>query len=248
MAVDHLKQGEYNMQEKKCRICRRLGVKLFLKGEKCLSPKCPIIRRSYPPGQKRKRRLRRISEYGKQLREKQKLKKWYNLRERQFKNYVKTVLETRRLRPSQGRELLRSGKLSRPDRPPVKGGPLVEDTASLLIKKLESRLDNVIFRLGLAASRAQARELVSHGHFLVNGKSVNIPSFQVKKGDKITLRPGWEKKNIFQDLQTKLKKYQPPSWLSFNIKNLTGEVVGSSTFEEASPPADISAIFEFYSR
>lgn len=205
----------------KCRICRRLGAKLFLKGEKCLSPKCPIIRRPYPPGQKGKRRLRRISEYGKQLREKQKLKKWYNLRERQFKNYVKEVLESRRK---------------------------VEDAPSLLIKKLESRLDNVIFRLGLVASRAHARQLVSHGHFLMNGKPVNIPSYQVKKGDKITLWPGSEKKNIFQNLQTKLKKHQLPSWLSFDIKNLTGEVVDSPTFEETSPPADISAIFEFYSR
>jgi len=209
------------MQDAKCRICRRLGVKLFLKGEKCLSPKCPIIRRPYPPGQKGKRRLRRISEYGKQLREKQKLKKWYNLREQQFKNYVKEVLDSREK---------------------------VEDAASLLIKKLESRLDNVIFRLGFADSRAKARQLVNHGHFFVNEKPVNIPSYQVKKGDKITLRSGSEKKNIFQNLQTKLKKYQPPSWLSFNIKNLTGEVVSSPTFEEASPPADISAIFEFYSR
>lgn len=221
MVVDRRNQEEYNMAKAKCRICRRLGVKLFLKGEKCLSPKCPIIRRSYPPGQKGKRRTRRISEYGKQLREKQKLKKWYNLRERQFKKYIKEVLEYR-------------GK--------------VEDATSLLIKKLERRLDNVIFRLGFASSRAQARQMVSHGHFLVNKKQVNIPSYQIKKGDKITLRSTFQKKPIFQDLKIKLKKYQPPSWLSFDVKNLTGEVVGLPTLEESAPPADISAIFEFYSR
>lgn len=209
------------MIDKKCRICRRLGEKLFLKGEKCLSPKCPLIRRPYPPGQKGKRRFRRLSEYGKQLKEKQKLKKWYSLRERQFKKYVREVLESRRK---------------------------IEDAPSLLIKKLERRLDNVIFRLGVADSRSQARQLVSHGHFLVNGKPVNIPSFLVKKGDKITLRASSKKKSIFQNLQVKLKKYQPPSWLSFDVKSLIGEVVGSPTLEEAAPPADISAIFEFYSR
>lgn len=210
------------MLDAKCRICRRLGVKLFLKGEKCLSPKCPMVRRSYPPGQKRKRRFRgSLSEYGKQLREKQKLKRWYNLRERQFKNYVKEVLESR------GR---------------------VEDATSLLVKKLEKRLDNVIFRLGLAVSRAQARQLVSHGHFLINGKPVNIPSFEVRKGDEIGLKPGRERKGIFQNLQDKLKKYQPPTWLSFDLKTKTAKVVGEPTVEEAAPPADISTIFEFYSR
>ncbi|MBZ9569377.1 30S ribosomal protein S4 [Patescibacteria group bacterium] len=209
------------MQNKKCRICRRLGAKLFLKGEKCLSPKCPMVKRPYPPGQKRKRRLRTLSEYGKELREKQKLKNWYNLEERQFKRYVEQALESR-------------GK--------------AEDNVTFLIKKLESRLDNVIFRLGFASSRAQARQLVNHGHFSIDGKAVDIPSYQLKKGNKITLHPTSREKNIFQNLQTKLKKYQPPSWLSLDIKTLTGEVIASPSLEEVAPPAEIPIIFEFYSR
>jgi small subunit ribosomal protein S4 len=106
----------------------------------------------------------------------------------------------------------------------------------------------VIFRLGLASSRTQARQLVNHGHFLVNNKSVNIPSFSVKKGDKITIKPSSQKKNVFKDILAKLKKYQPPSWLSFDIKNLKAEVLAIPSLEEAAPPADVSAIFEFYSR
>lgn len=207
------------MKNKKCKICRRLGVKLFLKGEKCLSPKCPMIKRAYPPGQKGKRRLGPPSEYALQLREKQKLRYWYNLEERQFKNYVKEVLK--------------------------KGG---ENLPEILIKKLENRLDNTIFRLGFAPSRAKARQLVSHGFFLVNGKKVKIPSYQLKKGDKISLRPGKEKKKVFAELKTILKKYRPPSWLELDVEKLEGKVIGEPNLAEAAPPADILTIFEFYSR
>ena len=209
------------MSKAKCKICRRLGVKLFLKGEKCLSPKCPMIKRNYPPGQKGKRRPTPLSEYGKALREKQKLKNWYNLEERQFKNYVKKILEKR-------------GK--------------VEDPSSLLIKTLESRLDNVVFRLGFANSRALAKQLVSHGHFLVNGRSINIPSYLVKNGDVISIKPQKIKKAIFQNLKNLLKKYKTPTWLELNVEKLEGKVVGEPSLEEAAPPAEISAIFEFYSR
>ena len=209
------------MLNSKCKICRRLGVKLFLKGEKCLSPKCPMIKRNYPPGQKGKRRPTPLSEYGKALREKQKLKNWYNLEERQFKNYVKKILEKR-------------GK--------------VEDPSSLLIKTLESRLDNVVFRLGFANSRALAKQLVSHGHFLVNGRSINIPSYLVKNGDVISIKPQKIKKAIFQNLKNLLKKYKTPSWLALDVEKLEGKVIGEPTLQEAAPPAEISAIFEFYSR
>ena len=205
----------------KCKICRRLGVKLFLKGEKCLSPKCPMVRKAYPPGQRRKRRPTPLSEYGKELREKQKLKNWYNLGERQFKNYVKKVLDRR-------------GK--------------VEDTSELLIKILEIRLDNVVFRLGLSASRLQARQLVSHGHFLVNGKSIDTPSYQVKNGDIILVKPQKIKKANFQNLKNLLKKYKPPSWLELNAEKLEGRVIGEPTIEEAAPPVEVSSIFEYYSR
>lgn len=209
------------MVNNKCKICRRLGTKLFLKGEKCLSPKCLMVKKPYPPGQKRTKRPRPFSEYGKELREKQKLKNWYNLKEKQFRNYVKEVLEKR------GR---------------------VEDAGNLLIKKLESRLDNVVFRMGFALSRSQARQFVSHGHFLVNGRKNDIPSRQVKKGDIISLHPSSVGKTIFKDLKTNLKKYQPPSWIKLNPEKLEGEIIGGPSLDEAAPPAEISAVFEYYSR
>lgn len=196
-------------------------MKLFIKGDRCLSPKCSMVRKPYPPGEKGKRRKRPLSEYGKELSEKQKLKNWYNLKEKQFRKYVKEVLEKR-------------GK--------------VEDAGALLIKKLETRLDNVVFRMGFASSRAQARQIISHCHFLINEKKVNIPSFQIKKGDKITLRPVSRKKTIFQNLPTTLKKYRPPSWIELNIEKMEAKIIAEPTLEEAAPPAEISAIFEFYSR
>ena len=209
------------MLNAKCKICRRLGIKLFLKGDKCLSPKCPMIKRAYPPGQKKKRRFIPPSEYGKALREKQKLKNWYNLKERQFKKYVKKILERR------GR---------------------VEDASNLLIKTLENRLDNIVFRLGFATSRSQAQQLVSYGHFLVNGKSINTPSYLVKKGDTILIKEQKVKKAIFQNLKNLLKKHKTPSWLELDIDKLGGEVIGEPNPEEISPPVEISAIFEYYSR
>jgi len=180
-----------------------------------------MVRRPYPPGEKGKRRKGGLSEYGRELREKQKLRYWYNLEESQFQKYVKEILEKR------GR---------------------VEDAVSLLIKKLESRLDNVIFRLGFAVSRAQARQLVSHGHFLLNGKPVNIPSIEVKKGDKITPHPSFQKSSFFRNILITLKKHKPPSWLELDIKKLEGKVKGEPSVEEAAPPAEIPVIFEFYSK
>jgi small subunit ribosomal protein S4 len=169
------------VKEAKCRICRRLGVKLFLRGEKCLSPKCPMVKRPYPPGLPGKRRKSPPSEYKKELIEKQKLRYWYGLSDRQLKKYVKEVLEKR-------------GK--------------VEDVSTLLIQNLEKRLDNVVYRLGFAVSRDQARQLVSHKFFLVNGKPVNIPSFSLKVGDTVSLKPQKLKKAIFKDLKERLKKHQ----------------------------------------
>jgi len=208
------------MQNSKCKICRRLGVKLFLKGERCFTPKCAMVRRSYPPGMKRKRRKMGVSEYGLELREKQKLKNLYQLKERQFKKYVKSALTQR-------------GK--------------VEDATIFLIKKLENRLDNVVFRLGFASSRAQAQQLVSHGHFLVDKKPINIPSFEIKKGQEIFLKESSAKKTIFQNLKNVLKKQRVPSWLELDIEKLSGKVIGEPSLEGA-PPVEISAIFEYYSR
>jgi small subunit ribosomal protein S4 len=209
------------MEKPKCKICRRAGVKLFLKGEKCLSAKCPMIKRPYPPGLPGKRRKGPPSEYARQLREKQKLKAIYGLRERQFKKYVKEVLEKR-------------GK--------------VPDASEALIKILESRLDNVVFRLGFAKSRAQARQLISHSHFMVNNRSVNIPSYQVKKGDVIKLKPQKTKKVIFEQLKILLKNHKPPSWLKLDPEKLEGEVIGEPTLKEVAPPVEISKIFEYYSK
>ena len=207
------------MKKPSCKICRRLGVKLFLKGEKCFSPKCPMLRRPYPPGQKGKRRLGPPSEYSLLLKEKQKLKKWYNLDENQFKKYVKEVLAKRE-----------------------------ENMPELLIKKLEGRLDNTVFRLGFAVSRKQARQLVSHGFFLVNGRPVNFPAFQVKKGDVISVKPTKMKKEFVSNLKATLKKQRPPSWLRLDAEKLEGKIISEPNLAEAAPPADIPSIFEFYSK
>ena len=198
-----------------------MGAKLFLKGERCMSPKCAMIKKPYPPGQKAKARRVNVSEYGKELKEKQKLRNWYNLSETQFKKYVKGIL----------------GKKSRK-----------EDASVLLTRKLEKRLDNVIFRLGFAASRVQARHLLTHKHFYVNGKSNNLPSYQVKKGDEITLRPSSMKKPVFQNLSNDIKKTQPPAWLDLDIEKIQGKVVSEPGLEDAGAPVEMSAIFEYYSK
>ncbi len=180
-----------------------------------------MVRKPYSPGPKSQKRRKAFSEYGKELREKQKLKNWYNLEERQFSRYVRDVLKKR-------------GKAA--------------DIGAALIGVLESRLDNVVFRLGFAASRKTARQIVSHGHFAVNDKPVDVPSYSVKKGDKISLKPGSLKKAFFQKLSSSLKKYNPPSWLKLDSKNLEGKVVNSPNLDEAAPPVELSSIFEFYSK
>ncbi|MBI2042299.1 MAG: 30S ribosomal protein S4 [Candidatus Nealsonbacteria bacterium] len=201
------------MAKSTCANCRRAGIKLFLKGEKCMSPKCPVVLKPYPPGQKSKRRIAPLSEYGKELKEKQKIKKWYNLGEQQFRNYVKDIL---------------------------KKGAKVQDAPALLIQKLETRLDNAVLRLGFATSHVQARQLVTHGHFLVNKKMVNIPSYQLKKGDVVGLHPS-------SSVNTP-KEHQAPSWLKLHIDRKEGEVVSLPTVQDVSLPVEISSVFEFYSR
>ncbi len=212
------------MKNNKCKICRRLGEKLFLKGEKCLLPKCPMVRKPYPPGQKEERQRKSFSDeggYGKELKEKQKLKNWYFLKERQFRKYVKEALRVR------GR---------------------VENASAILVQILENRLDNVIFRLGFACSRALARQIVSHGHILVNNRSVNIPSFLVKKGDNISIKASCVKKGLFSKLPTALKKHKPPSWLELSAEKLKAKVLDAPNLEEIGLNVEISSIFEHYSR
>lgn len=222
MVAGHQKRGECKyMQKPQCKICRRYGSKLFLKGERCVSTKCELIKRSYPPGMTKKRKGRGFSEYGKELAEKQKLKNWYNLSETQFKKYVKEVLSKRKK---------------------------AENIEEMLINKIESRLDNVVFRLGFAPSRKEARQLVVHRHFLVNDKKVNFPSYFLKKGDKIKLSPELQKKNISQKFSSLLKKQQIPDWLKLNPEKFEGEIIGKPTLKTAFPPVEISTIFEYYSK
>jgi small subunit ribosomal protein S4 len=209
------------VKEAKCRICRRLGMKLFLKGEKCFSPKCPMIKRPYPPGNLKKRKPMPPSEYKRELIEKQKLRFWYGLSDRQLKNYVKNVLKNRK-----------------------KG----EDVSALLIQNLEKRLDNVVYYLGFAKSREHARQLVSHKFFLVNGKPVNIPSYILKVGDTISLKDHKLKKVIFKDLKEKLKKQVVPNWLYLDPEKCEGKVISEPTVEKSVLPIDVPSVFEFYSR
>ncbi len=207
------------METKKCKSCRRLGEKLFLKGERCSSAKCAMVKRAFPPGQKPKKRRSASSEYGKELREKQKMKKWYNLSESQLEKYVEQVAEKR---------------------------SKVENVSDALVQKLESRLDNVIFRLGWAKSRAQASKLVSHGHFMVNNRKVDIPSYEIKPGDVISVRPGSKKREPLKDLNAVMKNYKLPEWLAFDKEE--GKFVRNPTAAEVQLPVEIATIFEYYSR
>jgi len=169
----------------------------------------------------KKRRKRAVSEYKKSLQEKQKMKRIYGLSEKQFKKYVKKALS----------------KMQR-----------VDNVSEELVKSLEKRLDNVVLRLGLAKSQGHARQLVSHSYFLVNGKPVNIPSFQIKKGDLITLKEVKKKKPIFKDLSEKIKKAQVPYWLEVDKEKFEGRVIGEPSLLEVNLPVEIPLIFEFYSR
>jgi small subunit ribosomal protein S4 len=193
-------------------------MKLFLKGERCLTPKCSIERRGYAPGQHGQRRARKISEYGLQLREKQKLRRIYGVLERQFR---KTYGEAERL-----------------------GGA----TGDTLLQLLERRLDNVIFRLGFADSRPQARQLVRHGHFIVNGRKTDIPSFVTKPGDVITVREGSRKREYFQTVNQQLSRRSVAPWLSLDIRNLTARVVGLPEADQVDAKVNSQLIVEYYSR
>jgi small subunit ribosomal protein S4 len=205
----------------KCKICRRAGAKLMLKGDRCYSQKCAMVRRPTAPGKKGKRRARSLSEFGRELREKQRMKAWYNLREQQFKNYVMAILRK-------------------------KGG--AEDLPLALMSVLENRLDNVVFRLGLAPSRLAARQLVSHKNFLVNGKSVNLSSYQVKKNDVVAVAPRKAGNAYFTKLKANLKGKKTPIWLALDAEKLEGKRIGDATLEEVMPPVEIGSVFEFYSK
>ena len=199
----------------KCKQCRREGMKLFLKGERCLTEKCGIERRAYPPGQHGRGRTKQ-SEYLTQLREKQKAKRYYGVLEKQFRNYYE--------------------KASR------KTGITGEN----LLRQLECRLDNVVYRLGFAASRAQGRQLVRHGHFWVNGRRVNIPSFQVRPDDIVSMRPGAAAEGAIRDATDLTASVA--NWLQADHDNLTGKVLRLPDREEIDTPVQEQLIVELYSK
>ncbi len=203
----------------KCKLCRRQGEKLFLKGERCFSPKCAMIKRPYPPGvHGRDKKQSGLSEYGRQLREKQRLKRIYGILERQMKKYF------------------------------LKAQAAKGDTRENLLRELETRLDNVVFRLGWATSRAAARQLINHGLVLVNGRRVNIPSFQVKKGQIITLKDRVKNSKLVEGLINKLKKYELPAWLKQDVEKLEAQVLSLPQANDLGELTPIGLIVEFYSR
>jgi small subunit ribosomal protein S4 len=202
------------------KIERRLGTKLGLKGERSQSPKSATVKRMYPPGQHGKKFARRPSEYGLQLRSKQKVKNIYRMLEKQFKNWTLTAI--------------------------VAGS----DASKALVERLECRLDNVVYRGGFAQSRDQARQLVNHGHILVNGKKMGIPSAKLKKQDVISIRESSKKSPFFASLAPQwIKKFQAPVWLTLNPDMFTITVMAIPGIQDSGLEiADIQSIIEFYSR
>ena len=204
-------------KDEQCRICRREGQKLFLKGARCYSDKCSISRRNYAPGQHGQKR-KKLSEYGTQLREKQKTKAYYGVGEKQFRKYFEIA----------------SNK---------KG-----NTGELLLQLLESRLDNVVYRLGLAATRPQARQLVNHGHFEVNGKKVNIPSYIVSAGDVITVRENKKDCGAIKQSVELTNAMPVQKWLEKDTEKLSGKVIRLSSREDIDYPVEEHLIVELYSK
>jgi len=201
-----------------CRLCRRENLKLFLKGDRCYTDKCAFERRSYAPGQHGQRRGRKISDYGIQLREKQKVKRIYGVLEKQFRKYY-----------------------TRADR--QKG-----ITGTNLLILLERRLDNIVYRMGFASSRNQARQVVRHNHFTVNGRKVNIPSYQVKIGDVIEVREKSRKSPFILEAMETVVRREMPSWLEVDGSNFSGIVKEFPNREELTMPINEQLIVELYSK
>lgn len=201
-----------------CRLCRREGIKLFLKGDKCYTDKCPIDRRGYAPGQHGQGRRKKLSEYGLQLREKQKARRFYGLLENQFHRYYVLASSQKGI------------------------------TGENLLILLESRLDNVVYRLGYASSRKEARQLVLHGHFAVNGRKVNIPSYRVKPGDVIEVREKSRNNSKFKELAELAADKVVPPWLEQDLEKMGGTVLRLPTREEIDVPVEEHLIVELYSK
>ncbi len=201
-----------------CRLCRREGMKLFLKGTKCFSDKCPIEKRNFAPGQHGKDRKAKIVGYGLQLREKQKAKRIYFTQESQFRNYFEKAARTRGV------------------------------TGEVLLQQLERRLDNVVYRLGFGMSRRQARQLVRHGHVHVNGHKVNIPSYQVSVGEEITVRENSRKLVVVEAAKDFASHQPSANWLEINRDTFTGRVLALPKREDINLPVNEQLIVELYSK
>jgi len=204
-----------------CRLCRREGEKLFLKGSRCLTPKCAFERRAYAPGQHGKdgqMRKSRTSDYATQLREKQKARRVYGVLEAQFRRYYDQAIRSRGL------------------------------TGEVMLQLLERRLDNVIYRLGFAENRAQARVLVTHGHFNVNGRRTDVPSMTVKPGDVVQVREGSRQRTYFKSLPDLVESRTAPVWLSRDATSLTGKVLQAPSRQDIDANLNEQLIVEYYSR
>ncbi|MFA5636345.1 MAG: 30S ribosomal protein S4 [Anaerovoracaceae bacterium] len=199
-----------------CRQCRREGQKLFLKGERCYSGKCAVDKRTYPPGQHGQNRRVKVTEYGLQLREKQKTKRFYGVLEAQFRNYFDKAVKKKGL------------------------------TGENLLIMLETRMDNVVFRMGFASSRKEARQLVTHNHFLVNGKKVNIPSLEVSTGDVIKVKEKSVSSPKFKEIRD--MSISTPSWISVDTDKLEGRILAMPLREEIDTPVAEHLIVELYSK
>jgi len=201
-----------------CRLCRREGIKLFLKGSKCFTDKCPLEKRNFAPGQHGKDRKAKVVGYGLQLREKQKTKRMYFAQETQFRNYFEKAARSKGV------------------------------TGEILLQQLERRLDNVVYRLGLGISRRQARQLVRHGHIQVDGHKVNIPSYEVSVGEEIAVRQGSRKLAILEQAKEFASHQNAPTWLEINRDNYSGRVLSLPKREEIQLPVNEQLIVELYSK
>jgi len=201
-----------------CRLCRRESTKLFLKGSKCFTDKCPLEKRNFAPGQHGKDRKAKVVGYGLQLREKQKTKRMYFAQESQFRNYFEKAARSKGV------------------------------TGEILLQQLERRLDNVVYRLGLGISRRQARQLVRHGHIQVDGRKVNIPSYEVSAGEEIAVREGSRKLAILEQAKEFASHQNAPTWLEINRDNFSGRVLSLPKREEIQLPVNEQLIVELYSK
>jgi len=201
-----------------CRLCRREGVKLFLKGERCYTDKCAIERRNYPPGQHGQGRRRKVSEYAVQLREKQRLRRMYGLLEKQFRRYFEMAEHSKDI------------------------------TGEALLEFLERRLDNMVYRLGMATSRSEARQLIRHRHFAVNGHRVDIPSYLVRPGDEITVRESSRAKEVFKRAVEISQRRGVPEWLELDGAAFSGKVKRLPLRSELTMPINERLVVELYSK